>query len=398
MDFDELCDFETEYEAYLAARRGKRHKAKTAEYEANALACTEKLCAMLKAGCYKPSRFEVFTVYEPKERLVQAPAFVDKVVLHAITDNGFYDAVTYSFLRHNAASQKGKGMHDALLHLKCCMQSYYRKHGSADGWVLKGDVRHFFASIPHDKLKGKLRELCVKRGIDLRIYELLCLYIDNSEEGLPLGYQTSQLLALMYLDGFDHWVTERHKGLWGYGRYMDDFYAIVETKAEAQALLKDMRAYMAQLGLELNEKTQIFPLRNGLDFMGFHTYLTDTGGCVQKLRRSSVKRMHRRLKKWKHELAEGGTTPEKIAVQWQSMDAHAAHGDTYALRQWFAKEAGKLCGKELKPRRKINSTRAIAAQRKLKQMQRAAKKNGPPEVTERLIVYEDTSQSTKGDF
>lgn len=403
MDFETLCDFEIEYKAYLTARKRKRKKAKTAEYEANALACTEKLCAMLQLGLYKPSKFETFTVYEPKERLVQAPAFVDKVLLHAIVDNGLYIAITGGFIRHNAASQKGKGMHDALLHLKCCMLNYYRKHGSAEGWVLKGDVRHFFASIPHDKLKEKLKELCIKRGIDVKIYELLCKYIDNSADGLPLGYQTSQLMALLYLDDFDHWVTERHAGLWGYGRYMDDFYAIVETKAEAQALLKEMRAYMAELGLELNEKTAIFPLKNGIDFMGFHTYLTDTGGCVQKLRRSSVQRMRGRLKKWRHELAEGSITPEQIAKKWQGMDAHAAHGDTYALRLKFAQQVGALIGKELKPRRKIRATKAISAQRRAKQMAAASKK-APHIITETLYVYDDPkhcstySRIPKGDI
>lgn len=370
----------------MTARKGKRRKKRTAEYEANALACTEKLCCLLVEKTYRPSGFEVFTVYEPKERVVQAPAFVDKVLLHAITDNGFYDAITQSFVRDNCASQKGKGMHDALYRLKAHMSRYYRAHGSADGWVVKGDVRHFFASIPHNRLKEKLKELCVKRGIDADIYELLCLYIDNTEDGLPLGYQTSQLLALMYLDEFDHWVVERHKGLWGYGRYMDDFYAIVETKAEAQALLKDMRAYMAGLGLELNQKTAIFPLKNGLDFMGFHTYLTATGKCICKLRRASIQRMNAKCKKWEHDYPLGLVTAEKIEQSFYGWDAHAAHGDTHALRQKYADRVGKLIGKKLVPHRKLNSTNAAKAMRKVAQMKAQSKKH-PKEITEKLYVY-----------
>ena len=76
MTYEELCSFEVLYKAYLEARKGKRSKSKTIEYEAQALACTEKLSRKL-AVCnvrqpdgsirqqirYVPSKFEVFAVY-----------------------------------------------------------------------------------------------------------------------------------------------------------------------------------------------------------------------------------------------------------------------------------------------------------------------------------------------
>ena len=67
MTYQELCSFETLYLAYKEARKGKRKKQGTAQYEANALACTEKLSRVLSQKTYKPSRFEVFTVFEPKK-------------------------------------------------------------------------------------------------------------------------------------------------------------------------------------------------------------------------------------------------------------------------------------------------------------------------------------------
>ena len=124
---------------------------------------------------------------------------MDKVVLHALVDNILYDALTKSFIRDSHASQTGKGTDDGLMRLKTHMVDYYRREGhGADGWVLKGDVRHFFASIDHRKLKRKLKAVLDKRGVDPRVYELLCIYIDVMEDGLPLGYQTSQLFALMF--------------------------------------------------------------------------------------------------------------------------------------------------------------------------------------------------------
>ena len=177
MTFEELCTFEVLYDAYLTARRGKRKKSSTAQYEAQALACTDRLVHLLISGQYRPGKFETFGVFEPKRRLVQAPAFVDKVVQHALVDNILYEAITRSFIEYNYASQVWKGMHFGLTHLERQMRDYFLKrkgHDEAErraaglpyrpreewdyaqGWVLKADVRHFFASIDHDLLKEKL--------------------------------------------------------------------------------------------------------------------------------------------------------------------------------------------------------------------------------------------------
>lgn len=372
MTYQEMCAFDVLYAAYLEARKGKRKKVSTAQYEANALACTEKLSRILATKTYIPGKFETFYVFEPKKRLVQAPAFVDKVVLHAVTDNILYEAVTKGFIRDNYASQKGKGTHDGLMRLKQFMVDYYRQYGTADGWVLKCDVHHFFASIDHDKLKVKLKALLDRRGVDPQIYELLCIYIDTTA-GLPLGYQTSQLLALLFLDEFDHIVKEKY-GVKKYGRYMDDFLAIHPSKEFLKNLLADFRAFMSSYGLELNEKTGIFPLRNGIDFLGFHSYLTETGGVVQKLRKDGIERIKKNIKIWRVEYPAGNITKEKILEKFGSWDAHAAHGDTHALRTKYAKQVEEIIGEKVPVHRKINSTREVRAKRRVKQMQNIYKK------------------------
>lgn len=372
MTYQEMCAFDVLYAAYLEARKGKRKKVSTAQYEANALACTEKLSRILAAKIYIPGKFETFYVFEPKKRLVQAPAFVDKVVLHAVTDNILYEAVTRGFIRDNYASQKGKGTHDGLMRLKQFMVDYYRQYGTADGWVLKCDVRHFFASIDHDKLKVKLKALLDRRGVDPQIYELLCIYIDTTA-GLPLGYQTSQLLALLFLDEFDHIVKEKY-GVKKYGRYMDDFLAIHPSKEFLKNLLADFRVFMRSYGLELNEKTGIFPLRNGIDFLGFHSYLTESGAVVQKLRKDGIERIEKNIEIWRVEYPAGNITKEKILEKFGSWDAHAAHGDTHALRTKYAKQVEEIIGEKVPVHRKINSTREVRAKRRVKQMQNIYKK------------------------
>ena len=200
------------------------------------------------------------------------------------------------------------------------------------------------------------------------------LYIDSTD-GLPLGYQTSQLLALMYLDEFDHWVKETLHARY-YGRYMDDFYIIARTKEELQVLLKDIRVWMDGLDLELNEKTGIFPLKNGIDFLGFHTYLTESGKVVQKLRREKVEDIRARVKYWRTAYPAGEITKEKIITQFRGWDAHAAHGDTRALRQKYADQVSKIIGVKITPRRKINSTNVAKAKRRFRQERYIRRKRG----------------------
>lgn len=375
MTYEQMCDFEVLYRAYLTARKRKRKKAGTAEYEANALACTDKLSRILSNKTYKPSKFEVFYVYEPKQRLVQAPAFVDKVVLHALTDNVLYEAITKSFIRDNYASQIDKGTHDALMRLKMFMVEYYRQYHTTEGWVLKCDVHHFFASIDHEMLKAKLKTVLDKRGVDPDFFELLCVYIDTTE-GLPLGYQTSQLLALMYLDDFDHTVKEKFR-IRAFGRFMDDFMLIHPDKGVVQEVLAKVKDIMNDKLLELNQKTGIFPLRNGIDFLGFHTYMTETGGVVQKLRRENVNRIRGKVKKWRAEYAEGKITKEKIKESFTAWDAFAAFGDTYSIRRKYADQVEDIIGEKIEIQRKINSTKKARAMRKLKQEKAIYKKTHP---------------------
>ena len=384
MTYQEMCDFEVLYKAYLNARKRKRKKPGTAQYEANALACTDKLSYVLSNKIYKPSKFEVFYVYEPKKRLVQAPAFVDKVVLHAVTDNVLYRAITTSFIRDNYASQTGKGTHDGLMRLKFFMAEYYRRYHTTEGWVLKCDVHHFFASIDHVNLKRKLKALLEKRGVDPDFYDLLCIYIDTTA-GLPLGYQTSQLLALMYLDEFDHIVKERFL-IRAYGRFMDDFMLIHPDKAVLQKLLDAIQELMGEYKLELNRKTGIYPLRNGIDFLGFHSYLTETGGVVQKLRRDGINRIRSRIKRWRVDYPAGRITKEEIRKSFDGWDAHAAHGDTYSLRRKYADQVEDIIGEKIQIHRKINSTNKVRALRQVKQAKAIYRKKHPELAAKRAAL------------
>lgn len=325
-DFAKVIDFNSLYQSYTEARKGKRWKYAVCKYEVNVLENLMFVHFMLSAHKYRLSPYNCFIVKEPKERLTMYNSFRDKIVQHSLCDNVLEPYLSKTFIYDNYASQKGKGTHFGLDRLKYFMSRYYRQNG-ADGWVLKCDIRKYFYSINHDVLKEQLRRLIKDRDV----LWLLDMIIDSTKgPGIPIGNHTSQWFAVLYLSGMDHMIKER-LGIKMYGRYMDDFYLIHPDKDYLRYCLEEIKKYLVPLGLELNQKTAIFPLTQGIDFLGFRTYLTDTGKVVRKVRRESKNRIQRKLKKYRHLLDEGRIDFETILQSYSSWTGHAEHGNSYHL-------------------------------------------------------------------
>lgn len=142
-------------------------------------------------------------------------------------------------------------------------------------------------------------------------------------------YEPKERLVLAI--DFDHWLRD-DLGL-VYGRYMDDFYIISSDKLLLREILKRIEEYIKPLGLRLNGKTQIFPLKNGIDFLGFHTYLTSTGKVVRKVRAKSIDNMKRKIRKFRGLVDRGKMTLESVSQSYASWTGHISHGNTYHLRQ-----------------------------------------------------------------
>jgi len=323
-DYARLYDFGNLYAALRAARRGKRWKNAVAKVETNVLEALAYIQAELETEIYLPGTYREFFVFEPKRRLIQTNSFKDKIVQHALCDLILYDTLTRPFILDNYGSQIGKGTHFGLDRLRDFMRDHYRKTNSADGWVLKADIAKYFASIRHDILKRDVKEHLK----DTRTVKLTEAIIDSTPNGIgiPIGNQSSQIFALLYLNKLDHFIKEGLRIKY-YGRYMDDFYLIHSDKTVLQEARRIITQHLAERGLVLNHKTQIFPLRNGIDFLGFHTYLTDSGKVIRKVRKSSRDRMKRKLKKYAVMYENGVITEQKARESYQSWRAHAAHGN-----------------------------------------------------------------------
>lgn len=225
-----------------------------------------------------------------------------------------------------------------LDHLRDDMLQFYTEYG-IKGYVLKCDITKFFYTIDHKILKDIIR----KYFSDEDILWLCDLFIDSTKEdiGIPLGNQISQVFALMYLDGLDHLITEKLQIKY-YGRYMDDFYLIHEDKKYLEYCLAVIQNYIHSLKLTLNGKTQIIPFKNGINFLGFHTYVTRDGKAIRKLKGENKRKIKKRLLKNSELVKSGRMTKEKFYESYNSWRNHASHGNCVKLIHQMDNYVAKL--------------------------------------------------------
>ncbi|MBR3160995.1 MAG: RNA-directed DNA polymerase [Atopobiaceae bacterium] len=296
------------YDALKVCCRGVRWKDSVVGYEERGLMHSVELSELLRNGTYKISKYQRFEVMEPKRREIVAARLVDRQFQRALCDAGLYEDITEHFTADNCACQSGRGTDYAMARLKSQLGAYHRRHGDA-GWYLKCDVRHFFASIPHDVAKCAI----TKRVSDPMAARAVCDVIDSfgGDRGLGLGSQISQLTALAVLDDMDHMVRER-LGVRCYVRYMDDFILVHEDKEHLRSCLDAISRHLSEIGLELNGKTTMQPLRHGIWFLQWRFVITRTGRVLVLCNRRKIAKWKRRLAAiWSREtsgLSPNGTT------------------------------------------------------------------------------------------
>lgn len=325
-DFEKICDFGNLYQAYRVSKVGKGHSKSKEKFEMCALDGIYQLKRRLETKTYQIAPYYQFTIYEPKERIIKACSFQDKIVQHSICDNILLPNLKTEFIQTNYAGQIGKGTLYGLDCLKAQMQLAYNKYGY-DCWIIKADISKFFYNIDHDILKD-IVEYFVE---DEDVYWLCKKFIDSTEEkGLPLGNQISQVFALLYLSGLDHFITGE-LGVKYYGRYMDDFYLIVESKQYAKCCLDAIYDFIYSLGLKLNGKTQLIPFKNGIKFCGFHTYVTKNGEVIRKLKNENKRAVKKKFKKMIDLVKRGKLNKEKFYESYNAWKNHISHGNCIKL-------------------------------------------------------------------
>ena len=337
-DFEKVTDFNNMYQAFRQAKCGKGYRMSSARFNVAALDGVNTLITQLKDKSYRVSDYSEFKVYEPKERIIQTSSFKDKVVQHCLCDNVIMPRLQQVFIQDNCAGQKGKGTLFGLNRLSEQMRQFYKRYGF-DGYILKCDIRKFFYSIAHEQLKDIVH---YHFGQDPDVCWLCDLFIDCTEgKGIPLGNQINQGFALLYLDGMDK-LIKYELGIEYYGRYMDDFYLIHPSKEYLKRCLTVITEYLKTLELELNGKTQIFPFKNGVSFLGFHTYISADGKAIRRLRNQNKRSAQKKYIKMAKLVADGKLSMERFQASYNAWKNHISHGNCKKLRQSMDKRINEI--------------------------------------------------------
>lgn len=336
-DFQIVTCFENLYAAFRASMKGCGNKMRALRFSILALENILLMKLQLTAHTYRVSGYSEFVISEPKRRVIKCGSFRDKVLQHSLCDSLLYPRLRSVFILDNYAGQTGKGTLFGLDRLSEHLRSFYEQYGS-DGYILKCDITKYFYSIDHEILKS----IIARHFQDEDVQWLCGLFIDSvPSPGVPLGNQSSQVFALLYLNGMDHMIVEE-LGCERYGRYMDDFYLISNDKEYLRMCLRRIESCLADLHLTLNSKTEIVPVKQGIRFLGFHTYLTKDGTVIRKLTGENKRHQRRVLRRNAALVAAGEMTEKEYYERFDSWKNHASHGNCYNLINAMSKYAREI--------------------------------------------------------
>ncbi len=320
--FDKALTYENLLLAYERAKKNKGCRLEILQFEEKLEINLMNLLFVLKNGNYKIGNYRVFRVYEPKERIIKALPFVDRIVHQWYVYEFLIPYVVPKFIYDSYACLDNKGTHKASYRLRTFFKKNKRKYD--EFYIIKMDIKKFFYNIDQNILFN-----IVKRHFkDKKLLQLTMelIFDKDSKIGIPIGNYTSQYFANMYLNELDYYVKFELK-LKYYLRYMDDFVIIVKNKEEARMVYKEVEQFIInKLKLELNHKSRIYPSKMGVDFCGyrvFHNFVL--------VRKRSIKKIKSNLKLWKHETNNRCLDIDKVLSSLNSWLAHINHSNSYNL-------------------------------------------------------------------
>jgi len=313
--FDEINSIPNLLQSWQEFLPGKKDKPDVSEFTFSLSANIYELHLSLSDRSYVHAAYKSFKINDPKPRDIHKAIVRDRLLHHAI------HRILY-FIFDSYSSRLGKGTHKAMNRFRALAYKVSKNH-TRTGFVLKCDIKKFFASIDHTLLK----QILARHIQDQDVLWLLDRVIDSfsstgSGKGLPLGNLTSQLLTNIYMNEFDQFVKHGLKIKY-YIRYADDFVVFANTKEELENTLRLFESFL-QEKLKLNlhpDKVFIKTLSSGVDFLGW-VHFTDH----RVLRTATKRRMLKRL-------AENPS-----AERVQSYLGLLSHGNANKLRDKIGRE------------------------------------------------------------
>jgi retron-type reverse transcriptase len=320
LPFEELIGVENLLEAWREFLRGKRERDDVQEYFLNLMHNILTLHAELTNKTYRHGGYESFNISDPKSRNIHKACVRDRLLHHAIYRK-LYPFFNALFIADSFSCRLNKGTHRALLRFGACVRKVGRNN-TRTCWILKCDIRKFFANVDHTILMDILRAHIQDTNTLTLLENVIESFSVRPGVGLPLGNLTSQLFVNIYMNEFDQFAKHMLKAK-SYLRYCDDFVVLSENKECLLSSVLQIRKFLEdRLKLELHpHKISIGTIAAGVDFLGWvhHPY-------HRTPRTTTKRRMFKRIK----ESSTDATVNSYLGL--------LKHGNTERLRQLVVKE------------------------------------------------------------
>jgi RNA-directed DNA polymerase len=323
--FEHVCSFEALTRSALQAARGKKTKPRVALFLRNIENEVIEIEAELLAKNYQPRPYRTFKIHDPKERMICAADFRDRVIHHSIC-SVLEPIFERALIFDTYACRKSKGTLRAIKRA----QAFSRRYR----YFLKLDVHKFFDSVDHEVLKDQLR--CKVKDSDL--LRLLDVFIDHpvpwteAGKGIPIGNLTSQHFANFYLSGLDHYIKE-YLRIEGYLRYMDDMVLLADEKETLWDAADRIKQYLKEalhLQIKAGGGMLLAPVSQGLPFLGFRIF-----PGVIRTSRQGWRRFRSKVTKRNSQLQKRDIDHEAWHRSVASLVGHVQQADTRNLRASF---------------------------------------------------------------
>ncbi len=326
--FEDIISVENLLEAWKEFIKGKRGKRDVQEFSLHLMDNILEVHNDLSNHTYKHGGYQAFHIFDPKPRHIHKASVRDRLLHHAIY-RILYPFFDRTFIADSFSCRKDKGVHKALNRFRS-LSHIVSKNNTRTCWILKCDIKKFFASVDHEALLRILKTYIPDKNIIWLLQEVIKSFSSARQGlGLPLGNLTSQLFVNIYMNKFDHLVKHQLKAPC-YIRYADDFVILSQDRKWLEGELPKIRDFLwSHLRLQLHpDKISIRTFASGVDFLGW-VHFPDH----RVMRTTTKRRVLRRIK------ARQGKT-ETVQSYLGLMD----HGNTMKLQRevedWLISNSG----------------------------------------------------------
>lgn len=301
---------------------------------------------------YKCDKLSTFTIHERgRLRVIDSYNVRDRTIRHVLCDDIYDDLIRPKLIYDNGASLKGRGISHSRKRFETHLRKYYMNHHNNKGYILFGDFSKYYDNILQVVAKDQLLSLVdydeymdwllttIFKTFEINVDGLDSDAIDDLYNGIinklsfnpiktescktikksiSIGDQLSQHIGIYYPHSIDDYI-KIVKSQKYYGRYMDDFYIMSNSREELLDLLDSIISIGLDFGLHVNrQKTYMVRMDSVYKYLQIKYQLTSSGKIIKRINPKRVTSLRIRLKKLKSKVDYGIVDYDNVENMFKS--------------------------------------------------------------------------------